>query len=1377
MLELLNSLNRTVAFSLLSLVGVLLFLLLVVSLRNRVIAKLGLRNIPRRPAQSALIILGLTIGTIIIVSTLAIGDTLTYSLRRQAVDAYGHIDEVLAPPILGTLTQLGINFGDGESATQESDLLAGGLTTVFALFQEGLPGISQERYEKLARDAQDDPLIDGVAPAILFPTIIRNRTTGQGEPYGFLMGVDQSYPDQFGMVEIDGTPVDPTALRPGVGNIFDLSTSLFAASSQVTQDLLTSLGGNTTGEGISATELALGAAAVGGALIAAVQDPVGQLPSPAAESPTANDVEGIENSPSVGASTLDDVARQLGIDAEFLRDQLVSLGIDEQLLSEQIAALGIDPQNLDPNLLTSQILSFVNLNTLGEDIDNVLGQAGLELRQGEVYLSRTGAERLRAQRGDLLDIFIGPIPIPYRVAGIVDQAGPPAALAPVVVMDMAEAQRLLFMEGRINSVLVSNQGDELEGMALTGQVQERLRVLSLNEVAAAQLLEQLRHPDIRTSVERAIETALAENPFEADEDQNALLGTLAETAGDVLGFGKFSEHMVALQTGLESGEMTPLLREALANRYVQFWLASLETLSSSESEMIRQSVSQLSELEVIEPLSKEAVITVAGIGGSVFSSVFWLFGFFSILSGVMLIFMIFVMLAAERRSEMGIARAIGTQRRHLVQMFVTEGTLYDLLSAAVGVVLGLAVSYAMVGYIGGLFGSVADSLNDQIQFSNILTFRFHATPISMIIAYCLGVLLTFVVVTVASYRVSRLNIVAAIRDLPEESFTRRQSWLSRALRFLMGPVLIAVGGWVIWSTVSATGNSQSLAEGIQEIVWMQLGISALIIGIAFFAGWLLRLTSMRAVNRQRLIYSMIGISLLIIWVTPWSRLIQGEGAIFEQDPAAVLLSFALSGPLIILGAILTVIFNADVLLWGVNRILGGIGALTPVLRTAIAYPLNARFRTGMAMLLFAMVITTVVIMAVVIQATQTVVTPGEERYLGFDVQVSPTLLSFFNPIQDLEAEIDRVSDFPVDQTDAIGRVTTAGLRLTQIQIENSTEGVQQSSNARFVGISRGIVEQAQQYHAFQMRAPGYESDEAIWQALATRDDVAIVTPDLVRNAPDETSFGEQFADLENDESDGPGRRDDWRFRLRRLPNVTLADESLPLLTLSVTDDRENAPPPVDVQVIGVLEKSILLFEYDILVSDRLIEQLEEENFAADSFYLSVSEGAAASTVAEAVERSFTAGGLNATLLAESFAAGQAVTRGILRLFQGFMALGLLVGIAALGVIFSRTVVERRQQVGMLRAIGYQPHMVSLSFLLEASFIALAGILIGTVTGVVLGQNIVGEFFAAIAGQTIPTPWGQITVIVLIAYGASLLTTVLPAVQASRIYPAEALRYE
>jgi CBS domain-containing protein len=63
-----------------------------------------------------------------------------------------------------------------------------------------------------------------------------------------------------------------------------------------------------------------------------------------------------------------------------------------------------------------------------------------------------------------------------------------------------------------------------------------------------------------------------------------------------------------------------------------------------------------------------------------------------------------------------------------------------------------------------------------------------------------------------------------------------------------------------------------------------------------------------------------------------------------------------------------------------------------------------------------------------------------------------------------------------------------------------------------------------------------------------------------------------------------------------------------------------------------------------------------------------------------------------------------VNRTINLLVEGFKGLGLIVEVAALGVISARAVVERRQQIGVLRAIGHQRRMVQLSFLLECSFI-------------------------------------------------------------------------
>ena len=158
---------------------------------------------------------------------------------------------------------------------------------------------------------------------------------------------------------------------------------------------------------------------------------------------------------------------------------------------------------------------------------------------------------------------------------------------------------------------------------------------------------------------------------------------------------------------------------------------------------------------------------------------------------MLLIFLIFVMLAAERRSEMGMARAIGMRRGHLVQMFVSEGMIYDLVAAALGIVLGLAISYAMIGFLGGIFNTAAQQISSELT-SSLFTFRFNVAPTSVVIAYALGVLFTFAVVTLSSWRVSRLNIVSAIRDIPEPDGGGRG--MGKLIgRLITGPLTVAVG--------------------------------------------------------------------------------------------------------------------------------------------------------------------------------------------------------------------------------------------------------------------------------------------------------------------------------------------------------------------------------------------------------------------------------------------------------------------------------------------------------------------------------------------------------------------------------------------------------
>jgi putative ABC transport system permease protein len=133
----------------------------------------------------------------------------------------------------------------------------------------------------------------------------------------------------------------------------------------------------------------------------------------------------------------------------------------------------------------------------------------------------------------------------------------------------------------------------------------------------------------------------------------------------------------------------------------------------------------------------------------------------------------------------------------------------------------------------------------------------------------------------------------------------------------------------------------------------------------------------------------------------------------------------------------------------------------------------------------------------------------------------------------------------------------------------------------------------------------------------------------------------------------------------------------------------------------------------------------------------------------------------------------------LRIIEGFMLLGLVVGVAALGVIAARSVVERRQQIGVLRAIGFRSGTVQLGFLLESGFLALTSIVVGSALGLAMAYNVVHDAHrqATWPGVHLVVPWVNLSVIFATVLAVALLTTYLPARRASRVDPAEALRYE
>src|SRR6059058_3966929 len=209
-------------------------------------------------------------------------------------------------------------------------------------------------------------------------------------------------------------------------------------------------------------------------------------------------------------------------------------------------------------------------------------------------------------------------------------------------------------------------------------------------------------------------------------------------------------------------------------------------------------------------------------GADRLSQVFVLLSFFTIIAGILLIVNIFVMLAEERKGEMGVARALGMRRKNLVQSFVSEGLLYALLSSVVGMFGGLLIAGVILWGFSQVFqGGFGGGLVLTWTVSDLLT------------GFAIG-----------SFRVSKLNIVRAIRDIPEpvpHRSTRRQ--------IAVGAVLVALG---------ALGTISSLAT--KNLILQEAGPSALAIGLAVLT---MRITSPRRV------FTVAGILMLAWLLSPW----------------------------------------------------------------------------------------------------------------------------------------------------------------------------------------------------------------------------------------------------------------------------------------------------------------------------------------------------------------------------------------------------------------------------------------------------------------------------------------------------------------------------
>ena len=723
--------------------------------------------------------------------------------------------------------------------------------------------------------------------------------------------------------------------------------------------------------------------------------------------------------------------------------------------------------------------------------------------------------------------------------------------------------------------------------------------------------------------------------------------------------------LAALAAGATAGE-PPLGAVLVSNTGGMFDGAAGSDAVAAELE------ARLAGIDAVDVVTaKQDVLDAAAQSGTELRTLFSSLGTFSALVGVLLLVNLFVMLAEERKSELGVMRAVGLRRGRLVRLFGLEGGLYSVAAASLGTVLGIAVGQAVVAATSSIIADDGD-----------LTFVFAVRPASLVAGGMIGLTISLVTVWGTSLRIARLHVIRAIRDLPDPPAARLT--LRRAVAATAG----VLAGTAL-AQVGVAGDAGPLVlAGPAVALFSALPLVA------------------RLVPRR---LAVAGVALLSgVWAVVAADAVP---AAFEDSTYDV---FVVQG-LVLVAAGVALVTQADrVWAWVSDRLAerGGLSA-----RLALAYPLARRGRTGLLLAMFSLVVFTLALLSA-ISTSDSARAPQltAEASGGWDLWVdsSPTGPVTAAQIAGVEG-VEQVSPMVSGVADL---TTTAEPEPTA----STVTGIEPSM------LDRGAP-------ALSDRDDRFASDQDAFAVVAAGPGVAITTDDLLQG-------------------DGPTGD----------AAVAVGD------TVTVTDPVSGERVPLE--IVGVTDEDWA--SHGLLTARSTVEDVLGARATGSRHLVAVDGGADAESVAHRITAAHVTSGADARTFAGEVASEMGETRAFMRLLQGYLGLGLVIGTAGLGVVMVRAVRERRRQVGVLRALGFPARVVRRAFLLEAGFVALQGILIGLALGLVTAWQILDSHAF---GEPIPlrVPWLELVVLVAAPALAAAGAAVTPAAQAARIRPPAALR--
>jgi putative ABC transport system permease protein len=223
-------------------------------------------------------------------------------------------------------------------------------------------------------------------------------------------------------------------------------------------------------------------------------------------------------------------------------------------------------------------------------------------------------------------------------------------------------------------------------------------------------------------------------------------------------------------------------------------------------------------------------------------------------------------------------------------------------------------------------------------------------------------------------------------------------------------------------------------------------------------------------------------------------------------------------------------------------------------------------------------------------------------------------------------------------------------------------------------------------------------------------------------------------------------------------------------TVTLTsNDGEDVP----VQVSGIYKTTGLLGSW--VVSEQAYQQITPENLRSDFLVLvNAAPDVDPESLRAPLEQATDPFVIVQVQDRDEFKGAQAAQIDtLLAVLYGLLALAVVIAILGIVNTLALSVVERRREIGMLRAVGMYRNQVRRAIYLESMLIAVFGALVGVLLGLGIGSG----FIRTLRDQgleVIAVPWAQVVTMLVGSALVGVLAALWPAVRAARIRPLEAI---